>query len=127
MNDVHPKRPGFLYGTFDFFTAGLFFLVWMPLSLQKEIEEAIGKKHQPYWIAYLIGIPTLFFYTLYWMAKVCEDTKKKAEELGLKSHTSFWQMIFWNTVGMVILIGPAVATHGFFKTLDEIEEKQRGR
>ena len=118
----HTHRPGFLLGAIDFMTAGTFFLFYMPLCLQKEIDEILGKKTQSYVIAYLLGIPTLFVYTLIWMARVCEDTKKAAISLGLKPHTSWRHMFWWNVAGLLILVGPAVATYGFFKTLNEIED-----
>ena len=61
MRYKHTKRPGFLLGFIDFFTAGLFFLLYMPLGgLQDELEEILGHRVQPYWKAYLLGIPTLF-------------------------------------------------------------------
>ena len=116
-------RPGFLLGVIDFCTAGMFFLIYMPLSLEKELSYILKKKIQPYFVAYLLGIPTLFVYTLVWMARVCEDIKNKAIELGIKPHTSWRHMFWWNVLGMFVLVGPAVATWGFFKTLNEIEIK----
>lgn len=123
MKYKHTHRPGFLLGVIDFCTAGIFFLFYMPLSVQKEIDEILGKKTQPYWLAYLFGTFNFFIYTLYWMAKVCEDTKKKALELGIKPHTSFKHMMLWNILGMLVIVGPAVATEGYFRTLNEIEQK----
>lgn len=39
MTFRHTNRPGFLLGFIDFFTAGLFFLLYMPLGgLQDELE-----------------------------------------------------------------------------------------
>lgn len=119
----HVHRPGFLLGAIDFCTAGIFFLFYMPLCLEKEINEILGKKVQPYPLAYLLGIPDAFLYTLIWMARVCEDTKKKAIELGIKPHTSFKHMMVWNILGMLVIVGPAIATWGYFKTLNEIEKK----
>lgn len=119
----YTHRPGFLLGAIDFCTAGLFFLIYMPLSLEKEINYILGRKVQPYFVAYLLGVPTLFVYTLVWMAIVCEGVKKKAIELGIKPRTSFWHMFLWNILGMAVIVGPAVATWGFFKTLNEIEDK----
>jgi hypothetical protein len=87
------RRPGFLLGVIDFCTAGMFFLIYMPLSLEKEFSYILKKKIQPYFVAYLLGIPTLFVYTLIWMARVCEDVKNKAIELGIKPHTS-WVICF---------------------------------
>lgn len=123
MKFKHTKRLGFTLGAIDFCTAGIFFLFYMPLSVQKEVDYILNKKTQPYWLAYLIGIPTMFVYTLVWMANVCEDIKKKAVELGLKPHTSWKHMFWWNVLGMLVIVGPAVATYGFFKTLNEIEIK----
>ena len=64
MRFPHTKRRGFLIGFIDFFTAGTFLLVWMPLGLQDELDEILGRRTQRYWKAYLLGIPTLFVYTL---------------------------------------------------------------
>ena len=84
MKYKHTNRPGFLLGFIDFFTAGLFFLLYMPLGgLQDELEEILGQKVQPYWKAYLLGVPTLFIYTLVWMAMIATkrffDTLNKVE------------------------------------------------
>ena len=39
----HTHRPGFWLGFIDFFTAGLFFLLYMPLGgLQDELDEILG-------------------------------------------------------------------------------------
>ena len=76
MRFTHTHRPGFLLGFIDFFTAGIFFLVYMQLGLQEELESVLGHKVMPYWKAYLLGI---------------------------------------------LLMGPAVATHRFFRTLNRVE------
>ena len=124
MKNKHTNRPGFLFGFIDFFTAGLFFLLYMPLSgLQDELEEILGHKLLPYWKAYLLGIPTLFIYTLVWMARIAEELKAKAVELGVEGpYTSWWHMFGWNTFG-ILLLGPAVATQRFFGTLNSVEAK----
>ena len=124
MRFKHTHRPGFWLGFVDFFTAGLFFLFYMPLGgLQDELDEILGRRTQRYWVAYLIGIPTLFIYPLVWMANIAEELKAKAIELGIKEpHTSWWHMFGWNTFG-VLFMGPAVATGRFFKTLNQIEAK----
>lgn len=127
MRFKHTKRPGFLLGAIDFLTAGTFFLLYMPLSVTPEVEEILGKEVQPYWLAYILGIPDAFVYTLIWMARLCEDVKNKAIELGIKPHTSWKHMFWWNVAGMLVLVGPAVATWGFFKTLNEIETKLNRR
>ncbi len=76
----------------------------------------------------VLGIPTLFIYTLVWMARIAEALKDKAIELGIEGpHTSWWHMFGWNTFGF-LLFGPAVATHRFFRTLNSEEQElnQRG-
>ena len=119
------KYFGFLLGMLDFFTFGILFLFLMPMNLQKRIEKILGRKVQSYLLVYLIGIPTLFLYTLIWMAFICKDLEKKAKEMGLRSYTSFSHMLLWNIPGTLILIGPGMATQGFYHTLMEIEEKQK--
>ena len=128
MRFQHTHRPGFLLGFIDFFTAGLFFLLYMPLGgLQDELEEILGHKVRPYWQAYLLGVPTLFIYTLVWMARISEELKAKALALGIPGpHTSFRHMFDWNVFGL-LLFGPAVATHRFFGTLNRIEDELNRR
>ena len=94
----------------------------MPLGgLQDEINYILGHRTLPYWKAYLLGIPTLFIYPLIWMADISEELKAKAIELGIEGpHTSRLHMICWNIIGLP-LCGPAVATHRFFRTLNQIE------
>jgi len=124
MHFNHTHRPGFWLGFIDFFTAGIFFLLYMPLGgLQEELDCILGRRTQRYWVAYLIGIPTLFIYPLIWMARIAEELKSKAMEMGIKGpYTSWWHMFGWNTFGL-ILMGPAVATSRFFDTLNRIETR----
>lgn len=124
----HTDRKGFWLGFIDFFTAGLFFLFYMPFGgLQRELEEVLGHKLQPYWKAYLLGIPTLFIYTLVWMARIAEELRTKAEALVLDGpHTSWRHMFWWNMLGCPCF-GPMIATARFFKTLNGIEKKLNER
>ena len=128
MRYRHTSRPGFLLGFVDFFTAGLFFLLYMPLGgLQEELEEILGDRLMPYWKAYLLGIPTLFIYPLIWMARISEELKEKALDLGVPGpYTSWWHMFGWNVFGLP-LMGPAVATHRFFRTLNLVEQELNRR
>ena len=128
MRYRHTSRPGFLLGFVDFFTAGLFFLLYMPLGgLQEELEEILGHRLMPYWKAYLLGIPTLFIYPLIWMARISEELKEKALDLGVPGpYTSWWHMSGWNVFGLP-LMGPAVATHRFFRTLNLVEQELNRR
>ena len=71
MKSKRTNRPGFLLCFIVFFTVGLFFLHYMPHSLQNEIEEILGHRVVPYWKAYLLGIPTLFVYPM--KSSACEN------------------------------------------------------
>ncbi len=127
MRFRHTHRPGFLLGFIDFFTAGLFFLVYMQRGLQDELDEILGHRTQRYSVAYLLGIPTLFVYTLVWMARIAEELKAKAVELGIEGKlTSYRHMFDWNVFGLP-LCGPAVATMRFFDTLNKVERELNRR
>ena len=127
MKFEHTNRPGFLLGFVDFFTAGLFFLVYMQLGLQDELDRILGHRTQRYYIAYLLGIPTLFIYPLVWMGRIAEELRAKALELGIQGKlTSFRHMFDWNVFGL-LLMGPAVATHRFFDTLNKVERELNRR
>ena len=127
MRFAHTDRPGFWLGFIDFFTAGLFFLVYMQLGLQDELDEILGRRTQRYWAAYLLGIPTLFIYTLVWMARIAEELKARAVELGLEGpYTSWWHMFGWNVFG-ILFFGPMIATHRFFDTLNRVEKELNKR
>ena len=123
MKYRHTNRPGFLLGFFDFLTAGILFLIYMPLGLQREIESVLGHQVMPYWQAYLLGLPTLFVYPLLWMARISEELRRIATEMDIPGpHTSWRHMFGWNIFGLP-LMGPAVATHRFFQTLGRIEDR----
>ena len=127
MRFRHTHRPGFLLGFIDFFTAGLFFLVYMQRGLQDELDEILGHRTQRYSVAYLLGIPTLFVYTLVWMARIAEELRAKAIELGIEGTlTSYRHMFDWNVFGLP-LCGPAVATMRFFDTLNKVERELNRR
>ena len=125
---TNTNREGFWIGLVDLFTAGLFLLFYMPLSgLQDEISEILGHEILPYWKAYLLGIPTLFIYTLIWMARISEELKAKAVELGVEGpYTSWRHMVGWNTCGC-LLLGPGVAMHRFMDTLNKVEKELNKR
>lgn len=127
MRFRHTNRPGFLLGMTDFFTAGLFFLIYMQCGLQDELDEILGRRTQRYYVAYLLGIPTLFLYTLVWTARIAEELRAKALELGIGGKlTSFRHMFDWNVFGL-LLCGPAVATARFFDTLNKVETELNRR
>ena len=49
MRFQHTHRPGFWLGFIDFFTAGLFFLLYMPLGgLQEKLDEILGRRTRRY-------------------------------------------------------------------------------
>ena len=124
MRFKHTNRKGFWLGFVDFFTAGIFFLLYMPFGgLQNELEEVLGHRIMPYWKAYLLGIPTLFIYTLVWMARIAEELKQKAIDMEIDGpHTSWKHMFWWNVLGC-LCFGPMIATYRFFNTLNKIESK----
>ena len=124
MRFKHTNRKGFWLGFVDFFTAGIFFLLYMPFGgLQNELEEVLGHRVMPYWKAYLLGIPTLFIYTLVWLARIAEELKLKAIDMGIDGpHTSWKHMFWWNVLGC-LCFGPMIATYRFFNTLNKIESK----
>ncbi len=127
MRFEHTDRKGFWLGFVDFFTAGLFFLVYMRRGLQDELDAVLGHKTQSYTVTYLLGIPTLFVYTLVWMAKIAEELRAKAIALGVEGpYTSFRHMFDWNVFGL-LLCGPAVATKRFFDTLNRVERELNKR
>ena len=128
MKFRHTHRPGFLLGFVDFFTAGLFFLLYMPLGgLQDELDAVLGHRTMKYWKAYLLGIPTLFVWPLIWMARIAEELRAIAVGMGLPGpYTSWRHMFWWNILGLP-LFGPAVATHRFFDTLNRIERELNRR
>ena len=127
MRYRHTERKGFLIGFIDFFTAGIFLIFYMRAGLQDELDEILGKKTQRYWVAYLLGSPDFFLYTLVWMARVAEDLKGKAIELGIEGpHTSFWHMFNWNVFG-ILFFGPMIATKRFFRTLNLVEKELNRR
>lgn len=128
MKFRHTRRHGFWIGFVDFFTAGLFLLFYMPLGgLQDELDDVLGRRTQRYWTAYLLGIPTLFLYPLFWMARISEELKEKAVALGVPGPYTSWRHMFgWNTLGLPFF-GPAVATLRFFDTLNKVEAELNRR
>ena len=122
MKYRHTNRPGFWMGFVDFFTAGTFFLFYIPLSgLHEELEEILGHRIMPYWQAYLLGIPTFFIYPLVWMARLAEELKAKAIALGVEGPHTSWRHMFWWNMGACLTFGPMIATRRFFGTLNRRE------
>ncbi|MBO6061497.1 MAG: hypothetical protein J6P98_05220, partial [Clostridia bacterium] len=94
----------------------------MPFGgLQSELEKVTGHKVRPYRQAYLLGIPTLFIYTLVWMARIAEELKAKAVEMGVEGPLTSWRHMFWWNMLGCLCFGPMIATERFFNTLNRIE------
>ena len=104
MHFKHTNRPGFLLGFIDFFTAGLFFLFYMPFGgLQDELDSILGYKTQRYWKAYLFGIPTLFIYNIGMDGKDRRRTESQGERAGCRRPVYIlaayvWLEHIWNLV-----------------------------
>lgn len=123
----HTDRRGFWIGLIDFCTAGIYLLITMPRGLQDELDAVLGRRTQRYAAAYLLGIPTLFLYTLVWMARIADELRAKAIELGIEGKlTSYRHMFDWNTFGL-LFFGPAIATQRFFDTLNKVERELNRR
>lgn len=128
MRFTHTHRKGFWLGFIDFFTAGIFFLIYIPLGgLHKELETILGHKIQPYWQAYLLGIPNFFIYPLVWMARLAEELKAKALSLGLEGPHTSWRHMFWWNMLACLCFGPMIATKRFFSTLNRVEQELNHR
>ena len=123
MTFKNTDRKGFLIGLADFFTAGIFLLIWMPLGLQRELDTVLGRRTQRYYIAYLLGIPTLFIYTLVWMAKISGELREKAVSPGIEGKLTSFRPMFCGNVFGVLVFGPMIATERFFDTLNKVERK----
>ena len=84
MHFEHTNRPGFLIGFVDFLTAGTFLLVYMQLGLQDELDEILGRRTQRYYVAYLLGIPTLlaFINALYRAASLHRNAAHMPTSIG---------------------------------------------
>ena len=61
------------------------------------------------------------------MARIAQELREKALELGIQGKlTSYRHMFDWNVFGL-FLMGPAVATHRFFDTLNKVERELNRR
>lgn len=55
MKFKHTNRPGFWFGFVDFCTAGVFFMLYMPLGgLQDELDYILGRRTQRYWVVSIV-------------------------------------------------------------------------
>ena len=115
------KRKGALLALLDLITCGLFFFFFM-IRIRREIGTFSKKKGMPYPVAFLLGFVTLFFSVFVWFANRAEALQEKAEELKLQGKiTSFEHNLLWTVFGAFIIVGPFIATHRFFSTLNRIE------
>ena len=70
MRFQHTHRPGFWLGFIDFFTAGLFFLLYMTLGgLQDELDYILGRRTQRYWVVKILEGDALRKYILDYQKK----------------------------------------------------------
>ncbi len=124
MKYPHTHRNGALIAFLDIVTMGLFLLFYM-VPVEREISSLTKKKFMPYPFAYLLGLVTFLLVPLFWISFRAEELKEKALAVGLEGKlTSFKHMFLWNILGCLVLVGPLIATHCFFATLNRLEERE---
>ena len=121
MKFPHTNRNGALIALVDIVTMG-FFLLFYIRPIEREIKTITKKNFIGYGWAFLLGLFTFILPNIFWISFRAEELETKAKELGIKGKlTSFNHMFYWNTFGLLLLIGPFLATHRFFDTLNKIE------
>ena len=121
MKYRNTSRNGALLYLLNFVTLGLFFVFFF-IRIRREIGMIGRKKGIPFPVAWLLGWITLFIVPLIWFCNRAEELKIAHEALGLKGKpVDFTYMFCWLVFGSFIIIGPFVAFHRFFNTLNRIE------
>lgn len=121
MKFRHTHRNGALIALLDILTMGLFLLFYI-LPIEKEMRRITGKKFPPYALIFLLGLFTFILPNIFWISFRADELREAAKRLGIQGKlTSFDHMFYWNTFGLVLLVGPFLATYRFFDTLNKIE------
>ena len=111
MKNQIPQRSIFAYYVFSVLTLGIYTLVfWHKLSKQVNVLcEGEGKKTMKYFPAWIISIFTLGIFGLVWKYKLAERLKDNAERYNLSFSESGAVVVVASTVGLVTIVGPAIA------------------
>lgn len=87
----------------------------------KEIEAFSKKKSMNYFLCWLLGFITLGIAPLLWQARRMDEIKAEADSLSININGSFEKLFNWKFFGFFILIGPFLANHYFFASLNRVE------
>lgn len=121
MKYRNTKRLGAILAFINLITLGLFFLFYM-VRIRREIRKLGKSGGMPYPIAWLLGFITLWLVPLVWFANRAEELEQLHNEKGLEGKpVTFSFMFCWCAFGLFIIIGPFIAMHRFFATLNRLE------
>ena len=114
------KRNGVLFVLLNIITLSIYSLVVLS-KVRKEVNSFTKGRLAPYWVMWLLGLITLGLAPTIYCASMARRIDEKAEELNLKSSTSFADFFNWEFFGSLILVGPFIAFAHLFSTLNRVE------
>lgn len=121
MKYRNTSRKGALLYLLNFITLGIFFLFFF-IRIRREIKNFGKRGGMPYPVAWLLGFITLWIVPLIWFCNRAEEVGQAYERLELKGkHIDFAFMFIWLAFGSFIIVGPFIAFHRFFNSLNAIE------
>lgn len=121
MEYKNTKRSGVLFVLLSIITLNIFCLVRIN-EVKKEVDYFTNSKSKPFWPIWILGYLTLFIAPLIYIARLSSRIETKAKELSIeKPRTSFGLTFNFAFFGIFFIVGPFIAFHKFFATLNRIE------
>lgn len=125
MTYSHTKRSGVAFVLLGVVTLGIYPVVVLS-RVRKEVTRLLDGKGVDAQLrfvwAYLLGFLTLGIAPLIWICRMANKIQMAALEKRITSpRLSGGYMFAWSYVGALILIGPFIAYHRFFKLLNKVE------
>ncbi len=131
MKYRHTKRSSVLFILLGIITLDIYQIVVLS-HVRKEVNELNAnngvKKQMPCLVAYLLGLITCGIVPLVWMTRLAGKIQIAALERKITSPSISRGFFFcWLVFGSIIIVGPFIAFHRFFKVLNTVESFENAK
>ncbi len=127
MKYKHTNRSGVLFILLNIITLSIYGIVVLSHVRREVNEMGAGrtvKKLPPFFPMWLLGLITLGIAPLIWVSEVADRLDVYAAEHEItKPRITYAKMFVWLLIGWIIIVGPFIAWHCFFKVLNLVEAK----
>ena len=123
MKRLYARRSGVLLTLLSLLTLTISSL-FVYAHVEKEVASFSQKKRVSYFLCWLLGLLSLGLVPLLWQCRRMDEIQKEAKRLSLAVKGSYERIFNWKFFASLILVGPFIANHLFFASLNQVQARR---